>query len=561
MSDNKDTQEALKQKNFKKLARNAGKGDVSSMFQLYQFDRKGEDTGLDSDLIETYYLNCVEYLSKVENIKGVVTPTNRLNLSTLELIDFRKFSSLKIDFDDQLTIFIGSNGAGKTSIAYSIAKTLSWLSAGLEKEGKHGKPLSNYDVKVGCDHRGEVHSKITLGKSITRSTSLYRYIKGVSDGAETSYLEELKELSGLYRIINDLEKKSGNPEIALPLFAFYSVDRSHLRSNKSFDIEKLSKVDSNSRFDAYDGALDGAGNFGDFLEWFLILDNLANSEKNIELTELKEEIDELEQAVKSGSKALNKVLDEKKKEFKSISDINDNTQYFSKQLSVVKQAIIGMTPSVSDIFVDRTSGRAELKVTNDGVNINIYQASQGQQILVALAADLSRRMVMLNPDSKSPLSSQGLVIIDEVELHLHPQWQQKIIKNLLVIFPNVQFIITTHSPQVLSTIDKSKIRKFEKDQYGKDVISTPVFQTKGVNSLDILAQIMDTNSIPDTTEAEWVNEFSTFLIEKDKSGAESVLVKIIAHFGNDHPVVRDCLNQIKIFEMKERLSTSKGKNE
>ncbi|MBA6358159.1 AAA family ATPase, partial [Colwellia sp. BRX8-3] len=329
--------------------------------QLYQSDRKGEDTGLEAVLIEKYFQNCVEYLSSVKNINGIETPVNKLHIKSLNLIDFRKFSNLKMTFDEQLTVYIGSNGAGKTSIAYSIAKTLSWLSAGLEKEGKHGKPLTKYDPNINCDHRAEVHSKISLGKSIIRDTSLFRYVKGVSDGVETSYLEELRELSDLYRVINDSQKKLKKEEINLPLFAFYSVERSHLKSNKSFNIEKLSNIDSNSRFDAYEGALDGAGNFGDFLEWFLILNNLANPAKSKELKELEEQIASFEKNVNTDDPVLKKMLDDKKKEHKSIIELSDNSQFFEKQLAIVKKAIVDITPSVSDIFVDRSSGRAELK--------------------------------------------------------------------------------------------------------------------------------------------------------------------------------------------------------
>ena len=559
MSDNNDTQEIIRRKDIKKLTISANNDDIASMFQLYQYHRKGVDIGLDAELIEKYFQFCVEYLTSTKNINGIETPVNKLHLRSLNLIDFRKFSNLKMDFNEQLTVYIGSNGAGKTSIAYSVARTLSWLSAGLEKEGKHGKPLTKYDVNINCDHRTEVHSKTSLGKLITRDTALFRYVKGVSDGAETSYLEELRELSDLYRVINDSQKRLKKAEINLPLFAFYSVERSHLKSNKSFDIEKLSNIDSNSRFDAYDGALDGAGKFGDFLEWFLILDNLANPANNPELSKLKRQIVSLEQAASADDSVLNKMLADKKKEYKAIIGSSGNSQFFAKQLGIVKQAIIDMTPSVSDIFVDRTSGRAELKINNDGVEINIYQASQGQQILVALAADLSRRLVMLNPKSEIPLSGQGIVIIDEIELHLHPQWQQTIIQNLLNTFPNIQFIITTHSPQVLSTVDKSNIRKFDKDEYGEDVVLTPRFQTKGVNSLDILSIIMGTNATPDVLEAEWVNDFASYLMDKNKLKAEKVFDKILEHFGKDHPVVNDCRNQIKIFEMKERL-LSKGKN-
>jgi predicted ATP-binding protein involved in virulence len=143
------------------------------------------------------------------------------------------------------------------------------------------------------------------------------------------------------------------------------------------------------------------------------------------------------------------------------------------QNDVVKKAIISSVTSVSDIFTDSSTGKHELKIINDGVLININQASQGQKTLIAMIADLSRRLVLLNPNLKNPLYGQGIVIIDEIELHLHPQWQQSIVHSLTSTFPNIQFIITTHSPQILSTVDKDCIRKIKETTEGNYEVYTP----------------------------------------------------------------------------------------
>ena len=77
-----------------------------------------------------------------------------------------------------------------------------------------------------------------------------------------------------------------------------------------------------------------------------------------------------------------------------------------------------------------------------------------------MAADLAYRMVRLNPDlgAMAALETPGIVLIDEVDMHLHPSWQQAVVYDVRKAFPNVQFIVTTHSPQVLSTVPAEAIR-------------------------------------------------------------------------------------------------------
>jgi predicted ATP-binding protein involved in virulence len=217
------------------------------------------------------------------------------------------------------------------------------------------------------------------------------------------------------------------------------------------------------------------------------------------------------------------------------------------------KAVTSLVPDVCDLSIDRNSGKVELKVSNFGNVVNINQLSQGQKVMVGLAADLAGRLVMLNPDEANPLDGQGIVIIDEIELHLHPRWQQTILFDLRRIFPNIQFIVATHSPQVLSTVDEKSVRKLEIDGDNNTIISQPKFQTKGVASADIMEQLMGTNKIPAVEEALWVDQFSALLIEQDNADIQPLFDKIKAHFGTEHPVVADCENQIEMAQMKERM--------
>jgi hypothetical protein len=82
----------------------------------------------------------------------------------------------------------------------------------------------------------------------------------------------------------------------------------------------------------------------------------------------------------------------------------------------------------------------------------------GERVFMAMAGDLARRLAILNRDSKNPLSGRAIVLIDEVELHLHPRWQRKIIPWLRETFHNCQFVVSTHSPQVLGEVYAHNIR-------------------------------------------------------------------------------------------------------
>ncbi len=99
-----------------------------------------------------------------------------------------------------------------------------------------------------------------------------------------------------------------------------------------------------------------------------------------------------------------------------------------------------------------------------GVRLDVGQLSDGEKCLLALAGDLARRMVLAAPRIADPLALPAVVIIDEIELHLHPGLQRIILPRLMKVFPRTQFIVSTHSPQVLSSVRAEKVRLLESFQ-------------------------------------------------------------------------------------------------
>lgn len=95
---------------------------------------------------------------------------------------------------------------------------------------------------------------------------------------------------------------------------------------------------------------------------------------------------------------------------------------------------------------------ARMVMTNaDGVDLQIDQLSGGYKAVLSVIADIAKRLSMANPDSQNPLEEDAVILIDELDLHLHPKWQKEIVDDLKRTFPNCQFIVSTHSPFVIQS--------------------------------------------------------------------------------------------------------------
>ncbi|WP_339718784.1 retron Ec78 anti-phage system effector ATPase PtuA [Marinomonas primoryensis] len=537
----------VQSKAIRPLIQNAEKGVLISQFQLYENYFKGRYVDKDEELAEKYF----------KLLENSLIGKN-LRLKSLQLFDFRRFHDLKITFESKMTVIIGDNGAGKTSFADALSKVFSWFNNNLEKDDVNGKPVTITDINVNATDYAELICDFQLDKANTFKVSLSRNILGYA-GSKSSEVDAIKQFGSIYR------KSAKNKSIIVPLLAFYSVGRSDFKLTQTIT-EKVSGDGGSNRFSALKNALEGSGKLDDFSNLYIELVNLAEGENTKEVKELRGQISTLQNTINEvyegrplpENDPFSAKLYSKKEELAGLLKSISSGKY-QRHLSFVNEAIETLVPDVKNLEVDRSSGKPRLLVENFGNKVNIAQLSQGQKMLVALTGDLARRLVTLNPDSDIPLHGHGIVVIDEIELHLHPKWQQEILIGLQATFPNLQFIVTTHSPQILSTVDNKCIRQICLDDFGLPTINTPSFQTKGVTSADILARIMGTNSVPEKLEeATWLTEFSRYVKEGDIASRDNVFEKIKQHFGKKHPIIADCESQIRIAEMNARLSKSKS---
>lgn len=539
------------------LKQNSQAGNIFATFQLYEIYANPPKTNFHlkelTDEKNKYFQECVDFLEALIQKDSIqdLSPKNRFVLKSLVLKDIKKFHSCKMEFENDLTVIIGENGSGKTTILECIAKILTWIAKNLIKEKANGSPVTYDEIRNKAKDFGEIQAKFLFGGQQC-SGSLAKAVKGVAEKKDSS-VEELKYLANIWRVINSQHL------INLPVFIFYSAKRFILNPKST----TANATKQKNRFDVYSDCLKDSNELVHFKDWFISLNkkgiNISSASTN---KELKQKIELFLQQDDQNEDDLLMLLEERR----NIKKLNLNTEKSTdkiKEIEIVQKAITLCIPKIKDIYVDISSGIDEIYVQLDNKKLNINQLSDGQRIFLGLVADLTYRLIILNPKLENPLNGQGIVLVDEIEAHLHPQWQQEILVNLTKTFPNIQFIVTTHSPQVLSTVYKQQIRQLVESVESKEedtfITKKPELQTRGVMSSDILERIMGTYSIPEVPEAKSLDEFNKYIQENKYNTPEAnlLLEKLKRHFGEKHPEILSCERLIKV----RKLLAEKTKKE
>ncbi|EIW9477702.1 MULTISPECIES: AAA family ATPase [Klebsiella] len=511
--------------------------------------------------------------------------SKRLRVSQVGVYGVRGIEDITLSIEDDLTVIIGNNGSGKSTILDSLSLTLSWLKASILKEEGVGTYLRELDINNSRDvSYGSVTCRLCLEEE--NFNFLSTKSKPGRSLSRRSALQEIKALGGLYRHVNSQFADSN-----LPLVAHYSVARSNEGTKDDFAKvgSQIGIKDKWGKFDAYEDVLKDRHDFNEFIVWLGRIDSIARQGGGIneEISKLQSEINSTINLLKmfkdkgndqSFILPLEEIIKKKNKEISNIYNENFNRDEVlaSKVFKHIKQAITIFIPDINDVRLVYEQEGVKLVLYKNNKEISAQQLSQGEKSLLSLIGDLTRRLVLLNPSLDNPLEGEGIVLIDEIDLHLHPSWQQTVILNLQNTFPNLQLIVTTHSPQVLSTVYSRSIRSLHEvndvlntipslDVNNKIIASeTPEFQTRGVMSTDILSKIMGIDPVPLVKEAKWVQEYLA-AIEYDKNTEgyyADLWADIVEHFGENHPVVISCKNAVRLKGMRGKIrEMKKNKNE
>ncbi len=381
-----------------------------------------------------------------------------MHIETLSLKHFRGAKDLSLNLHPRLNVFVGMNGAGKSSILDASAILLSWLINRIKTASASGRPISEVDIQNRSSHAGLSLQLGNYAKSY--QWSLFKYHKGYHQD-EKSSLQELSELAAA------LNKRFSACDgiVNLPLFVYYPVNRAVL------DIPL--RIREKHRFDvlsAYENALSSGSTFRTFFEWFREREDLEN--------EARRDQPQL------------------------FSDNVSKVLFPDPQLEAIRAALTQFMPEFSNLTVRRNPLRME--VEKNGKKLTVNQLSDGEKCLMALIGDLARRLAIINPLRDNPLEGEGVVLIDEIDLHLHPKWQRMLIPKLMDVFPNCQFLISTHSPHVITHVQADNLFLLKMTDQGLEALKASESYGKTVER--ILEDLMGL----DTTRPDEVDKACAF---------------------------------------------------
>jgi len=418
-----------------------------------------------------------------------------MKIRELKIVNFRGFQELIIKFpeDTNVIVFIGVNGAGKSAVLDAIGILLGILFN--KVRAKIPKVLNRDDIKLNTE---KYLLEIAFFHSTVYSMSLN----------EPLPLEE--KLTGSYEVFIDQIRKSSN----YPLFIYHPINRIFNEENSNFDSRNKPDLFSPQCY-AYEKAFSDYSTspcniFDIFIRWFRQQEDLENQNKIAEQDfNIRSEL--LEAIRIAISKFLNK--------------------FQSAQFSNLR---IERKQNIDNRFIpDQEFNISELCIDKDGQRFKFSQLSSGEQMVLFLVADIARRLAIANPILPNKLEGEGVILIDEIDLHLHPQWQRRILPALTSTFPNLQFIVTTHSPQVLSHLSRNSVILLEDHK-----ISEKEIYTEGRDSNSILQDAFHVPIYEKKYEQELRDIY--YLIDDHKiDEAQSKLNRLIEKRGDgDREVMR-----------------------
>ncbi len=470
-----------------------------------------------------------------------------LNLQALKLRDYRCFEALDIDFHPQLTVLVAANGAGKTSVLDAIAVAFGpYVGAFDEAVGKH---FESSDIRlfkaretvsremeyapngVRLEAHGFIPDSLIDSVSDDHPPSIWRRALTGPTKAKTT-IKDAKELIDYGKRLQEAVRTPGKV-VLLPLLAYYGTGR--LWQQKKLMASK--KIQRTSRTIGYADCLDPASSYKAFVEWFRYW-NLNAKETRIKAQETGQRSThtEFEGYIQSVSGAVNACLEP--------AGWKDIEYSFTEDALVAHHDHFGQLP---------------VELLSDGI-----------RNMIGMVADIAFRATKLNGHlgSEAAVRTPGIVLIDEVDMHLHPEWQQVVLQNLTRAFPTMQFIVTSHSPQVLTSVDASCIRRLSQTTDPEtgataSVVEPVTTQTRGVSSADLLARIMGVDPVPDVPEARKLADYEALIQQNQHQtgDGQALRAELEQHFGGDHPVMRECERLIRLQGFKQRLPQTPRKAE
>ena len=414
-------------------------------------------------------------------------------VSKIRMKNFRCYTDFTMQFSPKVTVIVAENGKGKTAILDGLAITMAPYLAAFP--GIKARNFQPNDVRMVMDVP-QTQDELQIKRMKYLLPVVLETEVKADDGKAYSWKRELKSVKGKTssvsaKFVSDYGKRiadelnqPGDQDIILPVLGYYGTSRMWNDSS----LLKRKKVDL-SRSSGYVECLEPSGSYNTFAQWFRYA------------TESALEYDHI-----IAEKKLNK-----KNPYREI-------------LNAINKAIVTCIQSMGWTDLKYSFAAQNLLICHpEKGELPLEAMSDGARSVISMAADIAYRMARLNPDMGEDvtLKTSGVVLIDEVDMHLHPSWQQTVVNDLVKAFPKVQFIVTTHSPQVLTSVPAECIRILHWDNDLVD-IEEPTFSL-GAESSQLLRDIQHVESRPGSLPIVQALQRYLQLVNEDKWDSEEAL--------------------------------------
>ncbi len=414
-------------------------------------------------------------------------------VSKIRMQNFRCYTDFTMQFSPKVTVIVAENGRGKTAILDGLAITMAPYLAAFP--GIKARNFQPNDVRMVVDVP-QTQDELQIKRMKYLLPVVLETEVKADDGKAYSWKRELKSVKGKTssvsaKFVSDYGKRiadelnqPGDQDIILPVLGYYGTSRMWNDSS----LLKRKKVDL-SRSSGYVECLEPSGSYNTFAQWFRYA------------TESALEYDHI-----IAEKKLNK-----KNPYREI-------------LNAINKAIVTCIQSMGWTDLKYSFAAQNLLICHpEKGELPLEAMSDGARSVISMAADIAYRMARLNPDMGEDvtLKTSGVVLIDEVDMHLHPSWQQTVVNDLVKAFPKVQFIVTTHSPQVLTSVPAECIRILHWDNDLVD-IEEPTFSL-GAESGQLLRDIQHVESRPGSLPIVQALQRYLQLVNEDKWDSEEAL--------------------------------------
>lgn len=400
-----------------------------------------------------------------------------MKIEKLTLKNFRGIDELPLSFNPKMNIIFGINGAGKSSILDATVIMLSWAVNRIKHSGSSGKPITENDIKNGASF-----STIELETSAAK----WKIVKARKGHGTPEEKSDYTDLNGFSKYIQS--QIADNHPISLPLFVYYPINRAvidiplRIKNKHNFDV-----------LSAYEDALGGGANFRTFFEWFREREDLENE---------------------NNANSIQKTTD--------------------KSLDAVRMAWELFLPEFKNFRVRRSPLR--LEVEKNGKKLSVNQLSDGEKVLLSMIGDLARRLSIANPNLSNPLDGEAIVLIDEIDLHLHPKWQRMVIEKFPSVFKNCQFIMTTHSPHIITHTRAENL--FRLKQIDMRVTCEKPIESYGKNVDRILEDLMGLDTTRPNSVKKYFDEIYTLIDKNDFALAKEKIISLKNDIGEDSDLLK-----------------------